>query len=232
MKTNWQTFLSPGSELPPDVTFCVKLDGQSKSFGAHRWLLAGISTVFRRMFFGSIGEPAGEVVEVKETTPEAFSTMINFIYMPPEELFNLQDVRCPQKLFEVMALAERYEILELKMMASDALENLAISRENMIFTATVAHNYKSTGFDSVGQKLMVKCLKFLYDTTSGAGDIGVLIMETEKNFPDASFEIFRHLISVGNETFQQPGNLRLIIDLMVGPFQFEIFHRLGKADLL
>ena len=205
VKTNWQSFLSPGSELPTDVTFSVKVEDQGRSFGAHRWLLAGVSPVFRRMFFGQLRE-AGEVVEVKETTPEAFSTMINFIYMPPGESFNLKDVSCPQKLFELMALAERYEVLDLKMMASEALEKLAITRENMIFTATVANHYKTTGFDNVSTKLMVKCLKFFYDSTSGAGDIGALVLETEKTFPGASLDIFRHLVNVGNATFQQPGN--------------------------
>ena len=99
---------------------------RGRSFGTHRFLLAGISPVFRRMFFDPITQ-TGEVVEVKETTPEAFKTMINFIYMPPEELFHLQDVRCPQKLFELISLAERYEILDLKEMTLDALKKLAIT---------------------------------------------------------------------------------------------------------
>ena len=190
VKTNWQSSLSPGSDLPPDITFLVRGEegAESKSVGAHRWLLAGISPVFRRMFFGPVKE-TGEVVEVKETTPEAFRTMINFIYMPPAgESFNLDNVTCPQKIFEVLALADRYEILDLKTMASDALEKLAITRENMIFTATVANNYK-IGFNEVSTKLMVKCLKFLYDTTNGAGDIGALIVNTEENFPGASLDI-------------------------------------------
>ena len=125
VKTNWQSFLSPGSDLPPDVTFCVKLDELIESFGVHRFLLAGISPVFRRMFFGPITQ-TGEVVEVKETTPEAFKTMISFIYMPPVELFHLHDVSCPQKLFE-LPLAKRYEILDLKEMTLDALKKLAIT---------------------------------------------------------------------------------------------------------
>ena len=38
-----------------------------------------------------------EVIEVmKETTPEAFDTMINYIYrIPGEDTFNLNDVDCP-----------------------------------------------------------------------------------------------------------------------------------------
>ena len=83
-EVNWQNFLSPDCDIPPDVFFLVKpedghsMDGSGKSIGAHRLLLAGVSPVFRRMFFGPMKE-TDEVVEVKETTPEAFSTMIDYI---------------------------------------------------------------------------------------------------------------------------------------------------------
>ena len=130
--------------------------------------------------------------------------MINFIYMSPEESFNLDNITCPQKLFELLTLADRYQILDLKTLATEALSNLALTRENMIFTATVAKQYKPA-FEDVSTRLMVKCLKFLYDTTTGVGDIGALIMETEQSFPGASLDILRELISAGNETLQLPG---------------------------
>ena len=72
---------------------------------------------------------------------EAFDTMINYIYMPPGgETFNL--ATCPQKLFELFELAERYQIPKLKTVTASALETLDISRENMIFAATVAKSYE------------------------------------------------------------------------------------------
>ena len=45
-----------------------------------------------------------EVIEVmKETTTEAFDTMTNYIYrIPGEDTFNLNDVDCPQKLFQLL----------------------------------------------------------------------------------------------------------------------------------
>ena len=58
VEASWQRFLSPDSDLPTDVFFLVKSEeGGSenectKTIGAHRFLLAGISPVFRRMFFG------------------------------------------------------------------------------------------------------------------------------------------------------------------------------------
>ena len=108
-------------------------------------------------------------------------------------------------LFDLLNLAEKYEILPLKIITSQALEALDISRQNLIFSATVATKYKNTGFGDLSQKLLFKCLEFLFRMTKGAGDILALIMETKKTFPDASLEIFHSLISVGKDVLQVPG---------------------------
>ena len=143
METDWQSFLFRLWSSP----WCLLSrggwwqGGQSKTIGAHRLILAGVSPVFRGIFFGPMDE-TGEVVEVKETTLEAFDTV---------------------KLFELLTLVNRWQLIKLTMMTSDALESLAITRENMIFTTTVAKNYKEV-FDDLSSKLT---LKFLFDTTSG-----------------------------------------------------------------
>ena len=88
--------------------------------------LAGTSPVFNRQFYGPMKD-IREVVEVKDTTSEAFMTMMNFIYKAPgEETYNLNDFDCPQKLFEVLELAERYEIPNLKKIATSALGTIEI----------------------------------------------------------------------------------------------------------
>ena len=206
-ETHWQNFFSPGSELPPDVFFHVEDEeskGQSRTIGAHRFILAAVSPVFRGMFLGSIRE-TGEVVEVKETTVEAFDTMVNYIYNPPGgDTFNLSQIRCPQKLFELLTLANKYEILKLAMLISDALGSLDITRKNMIFAATIAKQYKEV-FADVSNKLSMRCLKFLFDTTRGGGDVCALIKETVDNFPGANLNILRELIAVGTATLQLPG---------------------------
>ena len=231
VEANWQTFLSQDSEIPPDVFFLIKtedaedVESSQKSFGAHKVLLAGNSPVFRRMFFGPMME-TGEGIEVKETTPEAFGTMIDYIYKPPGEEFSLQDIRCPQKLFELLAIADRYEILNLKILTVDALQRLAISRENLIFTATVAKNYRQL-YDDVGTKLMVKCLKVILDSTTRGGDIFTLVTETKANFPDASFDILHELINVGRETLQLPGPSDFESEILI-----LTFCRLGHPGLL
>ena len=150
-------------------------------------------------------QDTGEVLEVKDTTPEAFDTMLRYIYkLPGEDTFSLEETDCPQKLFELLELAERYQIPNLAKVTSKALETLSITRENMIFTATVATKFKNI-FDDLCNKLLMKCLEWLFQTTNGAGDIFALIMETKKNFPGASLDILQELLRVGNETLQVPG---------------------------
>ena len=146
-ETDWQSFLSRDSNLPPDVFFFVKDkdsegEGQSKTIAAHRFLLAGVSPAFNAMFFGPARE-TGEEIEVKETTFEAFNTMMKYIYNPPGgDPFNLDQNRCPQKLFELLTLANKYQLTKLPMMTSDALESLTITNQNLVFVANVAKNYK------------------------------------------------------------------------------------------
>ena len=202
-ENDWQSFLSPDSDLPPDVFFLVKdrEDGERKRIGAHRFLLASVSPVFRGMFYGPVRE-TGEVVEVVDTTAQAFAAMINYIYYPA---FNLSQIRCPQKLFELLSLGDKYQILKLFKSTSEALESLDIARENMIFTASVAKNYKEI-FNDLSSKLTLKCLKFLLDKTSGGGkDICALIKETVDNFPEANLDILRELMEVGDATLQLKG---------------------------
>ena len=88
---------------------------------------------------------------MKHTTAEAFQNMINYIYMRSTDWRGQMDLghgpghwtSCPQKLCELLELGERYQILDLKTEVNSALEKLWVTRENMIFTATVAKNYKT-----------------------------------------------------------------------------------------
>ena len=210
-KTNWQRFLSADSDLPPDVFFLVKTEAEEdsggdvdKKFGAHRLFLAGVSPVFKAMFYGLMKEKA-EVIEVKGTTPEAFDTLIKYIYHPPGgEAFDLNHISCPQRLFELLTLSTKYQILDLSTMTSGTLEKLMLTSQNVIFTASVAKNYK-TSFDNQSAKLLMKCLKFLLDNIHGGSDMFALINETKVNFPGANFDILQELRALGSETLQLPG---------------------------
>ena len=142
---------------------------------------------------------------MKDTTPEAFNTMVSFLYSPPGNNFSLDDLQCPQKLFEVLKLSEYYQISKLKELTSGALSSLPMSNEVMIFAATVASKHLGT-FEEESKNLLLRCLKFLYDATSGGGgDIFALICETKKNYPDASFDVLHELVNVGSEILQVSG---------------------------
>ena len=194
VETDWGAFLAPDSDIRPDVIFRVEgvsHEGQTdvKTIAAHRMFLAGVSPVFMGMFYGPLKETR-EIVDVKEISPEAFDNMIKFIYNPKEgTMFKLEEINCPQKLFEILAVADKYQISRLASLAMAALENLVIGRGNMIFAATTAKNYKHA-FGELSTKVLLKCLKFFLDTKGGL-DVCALIEETFDNFPGASLDILK-----------------------------------------
>ena len=96
VEINCSQFLEPNSELPTDVVFKVEERSEEKEEEvltgkavAHKLLLAAVCPVFRRHFFGDLKEETEEVV-IKDTTIEAFNTLIKFIYMEPEVEFRLE----------------------------------------------------------------------------------------------------------------------------------------------
>ena len=136
---------------------------------------------------------------MRNTTAEAFGTMIRYVYRSPgANTFTLGDISCPQELIEVHELADRYQIPGLKDMTNHALDTLLITRENVIFTTAIARKYKNTELEDICKKLQMRCLKFLYDTTNGFHDIVALIQKTKESFPDADLNILYELINVGN----------------------------------
>ena len=204
--TNWQKFLLPDSDIQPDVSFLVMVGegGDCKSIGAHKFLLAGCSPVFRGQFFGPMRD-TGTVFEIKNTTAEAFGAMIRYIYRSPgADTFTLDDTSCPQQLMELHELAVRYQILGLEEMTTHALNTLVITKDNMVFTATIAQKYKNTEFEDTCRKLQMKCLKFLYDISSGG--VVPLLQQTKESFPEADLNILYELINVGHVEHELRGD--------------------------
>ena len=202
VETNWLGFLPPDND--PDVFFLVKteggenVEGLEKPVGAHKAFLADISPVFKKMLFGPM-KVTGEVIQVKETFPEVFNNVIGYIYKPPGDEFTLNEIRCPQQLFELLTVADKYEILNLTALISYTLGSLPISHENLLFSATVAKNYRPL-YEEVSKRLMLRCLTFVT-----ANDGLTLISKTKKNFPEATFDILDELLNVGKETFHLAG---------------------------
>ena len=158
---------------------------------AHKLLLAGVSPVFRRQFFGVLKEEMGEVV-IKDTTIEAFNTMIKFIYMEPEVEFSLKEVVNPQTLCELVNLSEKYQIQKLNTKAKSALEDISVTEENFIYTATTAKYYAA--FEDVSKTLTSKCQLFLKQSLRSAEDVYSFIVKTRTEFPEFDMEILFDLL--------------------------------------
>jgi len=162
--TDWKAFLSPDSEFPPDVCFLLTgEDGNSTlAIRAHKWPLAGVSPVFMKQFFGP-KQDERELIDVEKTTAEAFQTMIDFIYSKTssraggQEAFSLKSISCPQKLYELLEVSDRYQVLGLKSLAKEGLHNFNVTRENGMFAATVANKYMVL-FEDLSMSLSMKCL--------------------------------------------------------------------------
>ena len=82
--------------------FAMQFNCFQMQVSAHRFLLAAVSPVFRREFFGPLAT-SQDIIDIKETTIEAFSTMIKYIYHPGV----MKDISCPQLLCQMLNLGER-----------------------------------------------------------------------------------------------------------------------------
>ena len=196
---NWGSFLSEESEVPPDIFFLVhEKDGGSARIGAHRLLLAGVSPVFKRMFFGPMKETK-EVMELEDTSAKAVRAMIDYIYGPYDEVAIEEAMEDTSTLFELHALGDMYDILNLRTEIMDSLDELEITMESLVSTATVANNYKWLHVD-LSTELMMKCLKFYLELED----------RDKENLSrgDIDLDIFDELMKFGISTLQLKGYVR------------------------
>ena len=169
-----------GAQATVSSQLTSKLPSTQPIVAAHKFLLAAASPVFGRQFYGPLRENSNEVV-IKETTFEAFSTMINYIYNPRGERFTLGHLKDPQSLCEIYNIAERYQLEELKVIAFKVLSALSINSENLLSTATIAKHW--CVFPEVSEKLFQKCRNFLAQMTT-AKEVFVFMSNTKENGGD------------------------------------------------
>ena len=83
------------SEIGSDITFQVG----DEAFKAHKLILAARSPVFRAQFFGLIGDPNKEIVELADIEPSIFKVIINFFESVPYSL---------SLVLELVEIVQRY----------------------------------------------------------------------------------------------------------------------------
>jgi len=93
-----------------DVTFVI--DG--KQFYAHRSILSVRSPVFRTMFKTNMKEKADGIVNIEDVSKAAFKQLLRFLYTGQCQLSEDNAV-------DMLALADRYDVGQLKLMCEDVL---------------------------------------------------------------------------------------------------------------
>ena len=96
-------------------------------------ILATFSSVFRAMFFGPMRE-SKDVIPVRETTVEAFKKLIDYIYQVDIDIGGIELI----EVFDLVNLAERYNVPELKEELKDQMELVPVALENLMEVATMA----------------------------------------------------------------------------------------------
>ena len=141
-----------------DVTYKV-LDSEGKLEGevsGHKFLLALASPVFRRGFYGTdFKEKKSESIEMKGTTLKAFEALISVIYRRPLDLENMTVT----ETFDLMNLAERYDLPKLKNKLMQEFETMVLSKDNVVKVANTA--MKFCQLEEACEALLLNCAKTL-----------------------------------------------------------------------
>ena len=140
------TLLSSSSPIPGDIKFKVmdKEDKVVASLDAHKIILALHSDHFKNAFFGSgtmFKESEENIVVIKETTKEAFEDYVGFNYEKRVE-FEKKNL---MELYELLNLAERYQVKQLKDKVSDFIKNFALSIDTVAKVAATACEFAQFG---------------------------------------------------------------------------------------
>jgi len=178
------SLLDPGFGIPADVTFHVmessleykELAEDTKEgvmnpcekvvfeIGCHKMHLGLCSPVFKRQFFGEEKDDR-DIIKIRNTTKEAFETMIDYIYSKEIDWAALSI----EEMFGVVNLAETYQIWPLKEDLKRQLEKYPMKMENVTEIASLASkNQLCSDFTSA---VMFSCAAFLKSVLKSKEDL-------------------------------------------------------------
>eukprot|EP00092_Neocalanus_flemingeri_P088766 GFUD01112199.1.p1 GENE.GFUD01112199.1~~GFUD01112199.1.p1 ORF type:complete len:299 (-),score=61.73 GFUD01112199.1:141-1037(-) len=166
----------PSFGIPTDVTFQVMgfrspelADGPDieRMLGevrGHKLLLGLFSEVFRRSFYGPAKETK-DIIPVKQTTLGAFEKMFEYIYQKEVQWGPLTVL----ELYDVVNLAEKYDISGLMEEVTNQIVNVPLTMENLMEVADTAAQF--TQFPTVSSPLLLTCAKFLKKNTKTPAEL-------------------------------------------------------------
>ena len=191
-------FLEEDSEIPTDIAFEI-VDESNTEIGtvkAHKFVLAVHSDFFRKAFFGSglnFKESSGTVI-IKETTKEAFSAMIDFVY-EQEIDFGRKSV---EELFDILNVSKRYQVDDLTLAITNHFKNFPWREndlKNVVQSVACAEEFEQfpdetkalfeSGAIFLKKKLtsVKEMLRFLDDDNSVNMDVAVRLLAEVQKLP-------------------------------------------------
>jgi len=131
---------------------------------AHKVILAAFSPVFKSMFFGPMKETKN-VVQVEQTTHEAFKKLIEYIYQVDIECKNMTLL----ELYDMVNLAELYDMPQLMDELKVQMGNIPLTMDNLIDIAQTATQFEH--FQDVTSSFLLTCAKFLKKSTNSFKEV-------------------------------------------------------------
>jgi len=160
------SLLDPCFGIPTDVTFEImgythlQLDHSGEKevklgeVKGHKLIIGLFSPVFKSEFFGP-AKDTKDTIPVRETTLEAFEKMLEFIYSKETDWSSLTVL----EFYDVVNLAEKYDIPELMGHIKSQMDNIPLSMENVMEVADSAYDFNQ--FPDVSYSLLLRCAKFI-----------------------------------------------------------------------
>jgi len=155
--------LDPSFGIPFDVSFQIlgyddgEYHDQETCLGvikAHKMVLGLASPVFKSEFFG-LAKEKSDTIPVKETTLKSFQRLIDFIY---GKKIDWKDISVFE-IFDIVNLAEKYQIPELSEEITFQLKEYPLTMENVLDIAETAAQFNQ--FETIVSKLLETCAIFL-----------------------------------------------------------------------
>jgi len=186
--------LGEDPRLAPDIYFRVIeevivngiSEKRSELVGAHKFVLAMLSDVFKTMFFGPMRDQNDEI-EIIGTTFEAFKEFLKILYSLHTSSCETSVVEV-KPLFEILDLCKRYMVqpavtlIEEKILSAD-LETITL--ESVIAAVRVANKYKElVGFETISEKLLQYCSASLNKGLTTVHQVRYFLGQVNARFPE------------------------------------------------
>ncbi|XP_060212891.1 BTB/POZ and MATH domain-containing protein 3 isoform X2 [Lycium barbarum] len=149
------------AELGCDIVFQVG----GEIFKGHKLILAARSPVFRAQFFGLIGNPKSDEVQLEDIEPSVFKAMLQYIYS--DELPDLAEITgststCSSTIMlqHLLAAADRFGLDRLKELCEAKLCE-EVNADTVATTLSLAEQHRCPQLKAI-------CLKFAATNLGGA----------------------------------------------------------------